>query len=76
MNEDLIADIWTTISEHVPEKNRKDTAYEYVNVLLDYGIQQSVLEGLMGVDPFLDGAVEYALDDETAGEPEEEEEWD
>jgi len=63
MNEDLIADIWTTVSEHIPEKNRKDTAYEFINVLLDYGVKESVIEGLQGVDPFLDEVVEYAIDD-------------
>ena len=73
MNEDLIADLWTTFSEHIPEKHRQDTAYEYINVLLDYGVKESVIEGLMGVDPILDAAVEYAMDDETIGDSDEDE---
>lgn len=63
MNEDLIADIWTTVSEHIPENKKKDTAYEFINVLLDYGVKETVVEGLMGIDSFLDSAVEYAIDD-------------
>jgi len=32
--------------------------------LLDYGIKDTVLESLMGVDPYLDQAIEYAVDGE------------
>ena len=74
MKEDLIADLWSAIVDHVPEKQRKDTASDFVNTLLDYGIKEAVLEGLMGVDPYLDQAVEYALDG--AGDYEEEEDYD
>ena len=62
MKEDLIADIWTLVVEHIPEKYRKDTAADFVNTLLDYGIKESILEGLMGVDPYLDDAINYAID--------------
>ena len=64
MKEDLIADLWTLVVEHIPEKHRKDTAADFVNTLLDYGIKESVLESLMGVDPYLDQAIEYAIDGE------------
>ena len=62
MKEDLIADLWNVVIEHIPEKNRKDVAADFVNTLLDYGIKESVMESLMGVDPYLDGAIEYAID--------------
>ena len=62
MKEDLIADIWTLIIEHIPEKYRKDLASDFVNTLLDYGIKESVLQGLIGVDPYLDDAIEYVID--------------
>jgi hypothetical protein len=64
MKEDLIADLWTVIIEHIPEKHRKDVAADFVNTLLDYGIKDSVLESLQGVDPYLDNAIEYAIDGE------------
>ena len=64
MKEDLIADIWNTFIDHVPEKVKKDMAYDFVNVLLDNGVKESVLEGLLGVDPHLDDAIEYAIDGE------------
>jgi len=70
MKDDLIADLWTVIVEHIPEKNRKDVAADFVNTLLDYGIKESVLDSLMGVDPYLDQAIEYATDGEDYSEEE------
>jgi hypothetical protein len=72
MKEDLIADLWTVIIEHIPEKHRKDVAADYVNTLLDYGVKDSVLESLQGVDPYLDQAIEYAIDGEEIEEEDEE----
>jgi hypothetical protein len=68
MKEDLIADIWTLVVEHIPEKNRPDVASDFVNTLLDYGVKDSVLESLQGVDPYLDDAIDYAIDGEEIGE--------
>jgi hypothetical protein len=70
MKDDLIADLWTVIVEHLPEKNRKDVAADFVNTLLDYGVKESVLDSLMGVDPYLDQAIEYATDGEDYSEEE------
>ena len=64
MKEDLIADIWTLVLEHIPEKHRKDVAADFVNTLIDYGIKESVLDGLKGVDTYLDTAIDYAIDGE------------
>ena len=64
MKEDLIADIWTLVVEHIPEKHRKDVAADFVNTLLDYGIKESTLQSLQGIDSYLDGAIDYAIDDE------------
>ena len=71
MKEDLIADIWTLVVEHIPEKYRKDVAADFVNTLLDYGIKESVLQGLQGVDTYLDDAIEYAIDGEEIEDDEE-----
>jgi len=68
MKEDLIADLWNVMIEHIPEKQRKDVAADYVNTLLDYGVKESIIESLMGVDPYLDSAIEYAIDGEEAEE--------
>lgn len=64
MNDSLIADIWTVMLEKIPEKHRTNAAAEYVNVLLDHGIKDFVLSDLLGVDPYLDVAIRYAIDDD------------
>ena len=71
MKEDLIGDLWQVVVGHIPEKQREDVASEFVNILLDYGIKESVIESLLGVDPHLDSAVEYAIDDEVIDDDDE-----
>ena len=71
MKEDMIADLWHVMSEHIPEKQKKDVAFDFVNVLLDYGIKESVLSSMQGIDPYLDEAIEYSLDSEDEAEYEE-----
>ena len=73
MKEDLIADLWSVVVEHIPEKQRANVATDFVNTLMDYGIKESTLDHLLGVDPYLDDAIEYAIDGE---EIEEEEDYD
>jgi len=70
MKEDLIADIWTLVIEHIPEKHRKDVAADFVNTLMDYGIKESILESLQGIDPYLDDAIDYVIDGEDIEEDE------
>jgi hypothetical protein len=64
MKEDMIADLWSAVAEHLPEKQKKDAAAEFINVLLDYNIKDSMLESLHGVDSYLDQAIDYAIDGE------------
>jgi hypothetical protein len=52
------------VIEHIPEKHRKDLAADFVNTLLDYGIKESILKDLTGVDSYLDDAINYAIDGE------------
>lgn len=70
MKEDLIADLWSVVVEHIPEKQRADVAADFINMLLDHGIKDSVLEGLQGIDPYLDDAIDYAIDGEEIEEDE------
>jgi hypothetical protein len=72
MKEDMLADLWTSIVEFLPEKQRKEAAGEFVNVLLDYNIKDSMLESLQGVDSYLDQAIDYAIDGEEIDNDDEE----
>ena len=76
MKEDLIADMWQTIVEFVPEKHKKDLASGYVDTLLDHGVSASTLDNLLGVDPYLDQAIEYATNDSERYDEEEEDDVD
>ena len=66
MKEDLIADLWNVVVEHIPDKQRKDVASDFVNTLLDYGTKESTIESLLGVDPYLDDAISYVIDSEAS----------
>ena len=70
MKEDLIADLWSVVVEAIPEKQRGNVASDFVNTLMDYGIKESTLDSLLGVDPYLDNAIEYAIDGEEIAEEE------
>jgi hypothetical protein len=72
MKEDLIADLWMVAVEHIPEKKRADVATDFVNTLMDYGIKESVLDSLLGVDPYLNNAIDYVIDGEAIAEEEDE----
>jgi hypothetical protein len=71
MKEDLIADLWNVVVEHLPEKSKKDVASDFINTLLDYGVKDTVIESLQGIDPYLDDAIEYAIDGEEIEEDDE-----
>ena len=64
MKDDLIADLWSAVVEAIPEKQRANVAADFVNILMDYGIKESTLDNLLGVDPYLDDAIEYVIDGE------------
>jgi hypothetical protein len=72
MKEDLIADLWNVVVEHLPEKTKKDVASDFINTLLDYGVKDTVIESLQGIDPYLDDAIEYAIDGEEINEDDDE----
>jgi len=83
MNTEFLADLWSTIVDYVPENKRKDLAYNYVNLLTDFDVPESTIEGMMGIDSHLDNAIEYAVDqsedseyDDTGDYDENDDVWD
>ena len=71
MNSNMLADIWNVLIDRIAEKDKADAAQEYVNTLLDYDVPESTLEGMIGIDTYLDSALEYALEDEPLDDDEE-----
>jgi hypothetical protein len=72
MNHELLADLWNVTADRIPEKYKADVAQEFVTTLLDYGINESVIEQLTGIDTYLDTAIEYAVDEDSDEEWEDE----
>ena len=72
MDSNMLADIWNVLSDKIVEKDKADAAQEYINTLLDYDIPESTLESMIGIDTYLDTALEYVLDNESE---EEDDEW-
>ncbi len=63
LNETQIGDIWLLFADYVDKKQIEVAAERYVELLADYGVRDSVLEGATGVDGTLDAAIEYYLDE-------------
>lgn len=62
LNETQIGDIWLLFVDYIDKKQVEAAAERYVELLADYGVRDSVLEGATGVDGTLDTAIEYYLD--------------
>jgi hypothetical protein len=63
MEESLIMEVWDTFREYIPDKNKEMAANQYVDFLLGKDVDTSVLEGLMGYDPYLDDAIKAVIDE-------------
>jgi len=63
MEEDLIIEVWDIFREYVSDKNKETAANHYVDFLIGKDVELSVLEGLMGYDTHLDGAIELVVDE-------------
>jgi hypothetical protein len=63
MEEDLIIEVWDTFREYISDKNKEIAANQYVDFLVGKDVELSVLEGLMGYDPYLDHAIQLVVDE-------------
>jgi hypothetical protein len=73
MEERLIMEVWDTFREYIPDKNKEMAANQYVDFLLGKDVDTSVLEGLMGYDPYLDDAIKAVIDETKEWEESEDE---
>jgi hypothetical protein len=72
MNDEFFADVWMLFKEYFDKKNVELAAEKYVDVLIDYGVDDTRLAELLGADKHLDTAIQYYLEMDT----DEDEEWD
>ena len=74
MDEDQIADIWNLFKNYLDKKQPELVAEKFVDLLVDYGVDDSTLKSSLGNDKLLDAAIQYYLEDED--EEDYEQEWD
>jgi hypothetical protein len=59
MNENQIADIWLLFKEYCDKKFIDSLAERYVDLLVDHGVGDKVLNDTLGHDEVLDQAIDY-----------------
>lgn len=65
MDEETIGDVWTLFRSYLDKKQGAVAAEKFVDLLSDYGVDDSVLRLTLGVDAILDQAInDYLEDDE------------
>ena len=74
MTHDQIEEIWTSVSNYLPERVKLDCAVDYVKTLMDIGIDTRILKAAGENDDRLEQAVQIVLEDEDNLEEDEEEE--
>jgi hypothetical protein len=68
LNEQQIGDIWVFFSEFIEKKQLETAAERYVDLLADFGTSDRIMQGAIGIDPVLDQAIEYYMDEEDIDE--------
>jgi hypothetical protein len=74
MDEDQIADIWNLFKNYLDKKQPELVAEKFVDLLVDYGVDDLTLKSSLGNDKLLDAAIQYYLEDED--DEDDEQEWD
>lgn len=72
MTHNQIEEIWTSISNYLPERVKLDCAVDYVKTLLDIGTDPRVLKAAGEYDDRLEQAINTVLADEGLEEESEE----
>ena len=62
MNEAFVADAWMMFKEYLDKKHIEMAAEKYVDILIDYGVNDEQLHEILGTDKHLDAAIQYYLE--------------
>ena len=72
MTSNQIEEIWTSISNYLPERVKLDCAVDYVKTLLETDVDPKILKAAGEYDDKLEQAIKTVLEDEGLEEEEEE----
>lgn len=64
MDETLIVEVWDTFKDYIQEKSRETAASQYIDMLIDKGVETNTLKSLIGYDGYLDDAIQLVLSHE------------
>jgi len=64
LNDTQIGDIWVLFTDFIDKKQVEAAAERYVDLLADFGVSDKVLQSVNGVDPILDQAINFYLDED------------
>lgn len=62
MNEDFVADVWMMFKEYLDKKHVEIAGEKFVDMLIDYGLDDIQLKDMLGTDKHLDIAIQYYLE--------------
>lgn len=61
---DFIGEIWLTVKEYIPSKERQAVADHLVSIIADYNASERDLKTLASTDSYLGRAIAEHLDDD------------
>ena len=62
MNEDFVTDLWDLFKNYLDKKHIELAAEKYVDILIDYGMEDIQLKAMLGNEKHLDAAIQYYLE--------------
>jgi hypothetical protein len=63
LNETQIADVWLMFADYIDKKQAENAAERYIELLADMGATDRTFKNTVGIDPVLDQAIGYYLED-------------
>lgn len=71
LNETQIGEVWLLFADYLDKKQVDIAAERYIELLVDYGINDRTLQNASGVDQVLDQAISYYLEEDQEDDQEE-----
>lgn len=71
LSETQIGELWILFADYLDKKQIDIVAERYVELLVDQGVSDRVLQACVGVDQVLDQAISYYLEEDEVDDSEE-----
>jgi hypothetical protein len=71
---DVLIEVYQTLKEYIPSKDRQAAADHFTSVVCDYDITDNDIKALAGVDSYMKRAIEEYIGEEVESDDEEDDE--